>query len=112
MDITESISLLAVIFGGTFFGSFLGSLLLDEWKRYRERTEWLRPRQVIAKDLFSKSGMTTISLSDLARAFGCEPHEARRVMIFLGGIGTVMADGNEGWLIDRTKAVVVPRILD
>ena len=98
-----SLELLAVVFGGTFFGTFLGPLLLDEYRRIQRVRRWLRPRQNTVMMLYQKSGMVTLSLGDIAKAIGLGEEEAREVLFSLGGVGTTMVDGAEGWIIDRDK---------
>ena len=103
------IELLAVVFGGTFFGSFLGPLLLDEYRRLQRSRRWLRPRQATVKMLYAQSGLIKLSLRDIAKAIGLSDEDAREVLISLNGVGTTMDNGQEGWILDRTKIEIRPR---
>lgn len=101
----NAVGVIAAVFSGSFFGSFLGPLLLDEWKAWRRKRHWLKPRQTLANELFEAIEGPVISLDDLRIAIGCDAQEAREVLVSMGARGTTMSNGMEGWFLDRSRTL-------
>ena len=95
--------IVAGVFGGTFFGSFLGPILLDEFRSFRRRVVWVNPRLKLIRELFDEVEAPVVSLSDVAIRCGCTLEEARDLLVEAGGRGTTMSNGQEGWCLDTTR---------
>jgi hypothetical protein len=104
--------LLAAVFGGSFFGSFLGPVLLDTWKSHQRKRSWVEPREKLIRELFRESNAPVISLNDICVASGTNQVEAREVLVGLGARGTTMSNGLEGWYVDRHRVIFTNTNID
>jgi hypothetical protein len=95
--------ILAFVFGGTFFGAFLGPLLLEEYRAYRGNHRWRNPRKTLLEQkLKSASGQGWVSIENLARLIGTSEDECRTLLIEIKARGGTLKSGQEGWaLISR-----------
>ena len=101
---SELFQFTVAVFGGTFFGSFLGPILLEEWKLWQKKRRWQKPREKIIQLIFSQPGFTFVSLDDIARAIGSTHEDTRAILISMDALGGTLQNGQEGWILDRTKA--------
>jgi hypothetical protein len=105
---TAAEAILAV-FGGSFFGTFLGPVLVDEWRRYRHYRTRLTPRQPLIRKYFEASPAPVIALRDLSRAVGLSDEECRDLLVSMGAIGATLENGEEGWCMNPTQLMIVTR---
>lgn len=104
--------MIAAVFGGSLFGSFLGPLLLDKIQKRSHRKDWEEPRIALLKALFSEVDMPVISVSDLAIRCGCDQRQTRDLLVKIGAFGTMMSNGEEGWCLDKGRLKFHPINID
>ena len=94
---------LIFVFGGTFFGAFLGPLMLDEYRNWREERLWKTPRKKLLRaKLESAPNQGWVSLEVLTRLTGTTEDQCRTLLIEIGARGGSLRSKKEGWaLISR-----------
>lgn len=90
-------AILVAVFGGSFFGSFLGPLLLEEWRNLRRDRPRIKVRKKLTRELFEKSSAPLIGLDDISRTIGSDYVETREVLVSMGAMGGKLPDGQEAW---------------
>jgi hypothetical protein len=90
------------VFGGSFFGTFLGPVLVEEWRRYRKHQSRVSPRLPLIRTYFEASPGPIVALRDLSRAAGCSENECRE-LIGMGAIGATLDNGEEGWCMNPAQ---------
>ena len=91
------------VFGGSFFGTFLGPVLVEEWRRYRHHRSRVAPRLPLIRKYFEASPGPIVALRDLSRAAGRSEDECREILVGIGAIGATLDDGEEGWFINPAQ---------
>jgi hypothetical protein len=90
------------VFIGSLAGTFLGPVLLEEWRTAKGRKLKARRKQLI-RQIFSDSELPCFSLSGIRVACGCDEDTARELLLEMGAQGTMMKNGEEGWFFDRNR---------
>ncbi len=100
---------LIFVFGGTFFGAFLGPLLLDEYRNFREDKNWKRPRKALLLEKLEKApGQGWVSIDVLCRLTGTTEDQCRTLLIEIKARGGTMKSGREGWALIRRRPLEGP----
>ncbi len=96
-------TLIAAVFGGSFFGSFLGPVLYDQVKHFLHWLRWKNPRKKLLKARLTKaSGEGWVTIEVLSRLIGTSCEDCRDLLIDIKARGGTIKDSKEAWaLISR-----------
>jgi len=87
---------------GTIVTSYWGPRKLEEWKAQREEERLSGPRKRLLRKMLEDRQHDWRRLSTLARVTGTTPEECRRLLIEVGGRGSLVEGREEVWgLIER-----------
>lgn len=85
---------------GSFFGTLLGPILLDEYRSLRRRLGWKNPRKdLLRRRLQSASGEGWVGIDKLSRLIGTDEDECRSLLIEIDARGGTLKSGAEAWAL-------------
>lgn len=92
-----------LVFLGTLVGAFIGPLLLEEYREWKQNRVWKKPRKTLLKaKLDGAKGQGWISLDTLTTLIGTSDDQCRSLLIEIEARGGTLRSGCEGWaLISR-----------
>ncbi|MCT4556887.1 MAG: hypothetical protein N4A61_02395 [Pelagimonas sp.] len=88
---------------GSFFGTLLGPVLLEEIRHRLIERRWKKPRKnLLSRKLSTAGGKGWVSLARLTTLTGTTEDDCRSLLIEIGARGGRLKSGKEGWaLISR-----------
>ncbi|GKY86436.1 hypothetical protein [Sinisalibacter aestuarii] len=104
--------MIAAVFGGSLFGSFLGPLLLENIREKRHRNRVVKPAERLLLSAFESTDAPLLRLKDLAVRIGRSEQETREILLGIGAAGAIMTDGNEGWYLLSNPIPYVTKNID
>ncbi|NQY61823.1 hypothetical protein [Cognatishimia sp.] len=101
--------ILATFFAGSFFGTLLGPILLDEYRGFRRWLSWGNQRQkLLKKRLENAKGDGWVGIDKLARLIGESEEDTRALLITIKARGGTMRSGNEAWALIKRQPLQNP----
>jgi len=95
---------LIFVFSGTFFGAFLGPIMLDEYRNWREEKLWKKPRkELLRAKLEGATGQGWVSIDVLTRLTGTTEDQCRTLLIEINARGGTLKTGREGWALIKRR---------
>lgn len=88
---------------GSFFGTLLGPILLDEIRHWLKERRWKKPRKdLLRAKLQGAKGQGWVSIDRLTVLTGLKNDACRTLLIEIDARGGRLRSGKEGWaLIER-----------
>ena len=106
------VQMISAVFGGSLFGSFLGPMFPEIFRRRSHTKVWEQPRLVILNEFFVQVEAPVIALDDRAIRCGCSPDQTRELLVRMGAVGTTMSNGKEGWCLDQNRMTFSTKNID